>query len=100
MSVNPEAFREVIVICRRGSDYLRPGYVQGYKCYVCGLPLQVSAQGVEYIRKGAKPLCNEHGLKLWNKVEHGELPGDRELSDGLQQQLAEMIAEYGGAGHA
>ena len=99
MSVNPEAFREVIVICRRGSDYLRPGYVRGYKCYVCGLPLQVSAQGVEHIRKGAKPLCNEHGLTLWNRVERGDFPAARELSEGLQQQLAEMIAEYGG-GHA
>lgn len=50
------------VICRRGSDPLKPGYQRGFRCK-CGEELQVSPDGVRQIRAGAEPLCTRCGLE-------------------------------------
>jgi hypothetical protein len=59
----PDYFQR-LVICRRGSDPLKPGFIRGTKCEACGLELQVSPLGLDQIQRGAHALCNPCGLML------------------------------------
>jgi hypothetical protein len=60
---------QTFVSCRRASDYLKPGFVTGYICAVCGLELQVSPLAAIAIASGAISLCNHHGFRLVARLE-------------------------------
>lgn len=59
----------MMVICRRASDPLLPGYARGYQCKVCGLDLTASPIGVQYLRReGAIAMCNACGLAMTERL--------------------------------
>lgn len=57
-----------IVICRQASDYLKPGYVTGYWCRVCGKELQVGELGRKTIAADGIPLCNGCGFAVQRRL--------------------------------
>lgn len=81
---------DLIVVCRKASDYLKHGNVYGYNCDVCSEPLQVTPGGVEAIAKGGAPFCNACGFALVALLEKdaGVL-----LEKGFSPVALEQIAE-------
>jgi hypothetical protein len=59
------------VICRRGSDPLKPGYVRGlYECSICKKPLQVSPTAIDSMKKlNLLTLCNPCGFEMIRKLD-------------------------------
>jgi hypothetical protein len=62
------------IVCRKGSDPLKPGYVRGYECKICKKPLQVSPSGLTEMARQATlgrsmiMLCNPCGFEMAERL--------------------------------
>jgi RNase P subunit RPR2 len=62
------------IVCRKGSDPLKPGYMRGFECKICKKPLQVSPSGrAEMERQAALgramiKLCNACGFEMAERL--------------------------------
>lgn len=58
-----------MVVCRRASDPIPPGFQAGYQCSVCGLALLATARGREALKtEGSKAFCNSCGAKMIERL--------------------------------
>jgi transcription elongation factor Elf1 len=81
-----------LVICRKASDFLKPGYQTGFTCRVCSEPLQVSLLGLSAIEKGAIPTCNTCGFAIQERLNNAKAPMTVVMSPEARAQL-EQIAQ-------
>jgi transcription elongation factor Elf1 len=67
------------VVCRRGSDPLKPGYVRGYECAICKKPLQVSPTAIARLKETdikVLLLCNPCGFEMVERLNEAGQPLD------------------------
>lgn len=92
-----------VVVCATATGKLRPGFVRGYSCLVCGKEIQASPDAQAQIRAGFEPLCNECGVELMRKAKlAGTMPAaviknpglTAKDMDGFTAQINEGIPEY------
>jgi hypothetical protein len=63
------------VICRQGSDPLKPGYVRGHRCAICKKELQLSPSAIAAVKaaEGAESvlftLCNPCGFEMTTRLD-------------------------------
>jgi hypothetical protein len=82
---------QFIVVCRQAADYLKPGYVYGYQCRVCGKQLQVGPTGVAAIGEGGVPLCNSCGFDFSERAAAAGLLDGVLVSASARQMAREII---------
>jgi hypothetical protein len=72
---------EGFIVCRRGSDPLKPGYVRGYECAICKKELQVSPTAIARLHDSEVPfimLCNPCGFEVIRRREAAGKPTEAE----------------------
>lgn len=73
MSDKPAGF----IVCRRGSDPLKPGYVRGHQCKICKKELQVSPTAMERLKQADIKflmLCNSCGFEMVERLKKAGNP--------------------------
>lgn len=81
-----------IVVCRKASDYLKPGNITGHQCVVCNEELQVTPGGVQTIAQGGIPFCNACGFALSSLLEKDpSLILEMRFSSVAMEQIAQRL---------
>lgn len=88
MSDKPEGF----VVCRQGSDPLKPDYVRGYECAICKKPLQVSPSAIAAMKERKLiTLCNPCGYDMVEKLNTAGKPLELAYSPGFLKSFANFV---------
>jgi DNA-directed RNA polymerase subunit RPC12/RpoP len=88
-----------IIVCRRASDYLKPGFVAGYRCAICEKELQASPEGVRDIASGGVAVCNPCGFRLGEELSRKGNMMAVMLNPSAFQQVIERLQKARSAGN-
>jgi DNA-directed RNA polymerase subunit RPC12/RpoP len=88
-----------IIVCRRASDYLKPGSVTGYRCAICEKELQASPEGARQIADGGIAVCNPCGFKLGEELSRKGNMMAVMVSPAAMQQVIERLQKARSAGN-
>ena len=84
------------VICRQGSDPLKPGYVRGHNCAICKKPLQISPNGiVRMTTQKLLTLCNSCGFAMAERLHKAGKTFDMEYTTDFLKSFASYVEGKG-----
>jgi transcription elongation factor Elf1 len=94
MSDKPTGF----IVCRRGSDPLKSGYVRGYQCAICKKELQVSPTAIARLKETdikLLMLCNPCGFEMVERLNEAGKPLEVEYTPDFLRSFSSYVAGKG-----
>lgn len=88
MTEKPRGF----IVCRRGTDPLKPGYTVCATCEICKKLLQVSRQGIERAAKeNLIMLCNPCGFAMAERLQQAGQTLDKQYTPDFLRSFASYV---------